>query len=340
MIFPKGQAVYENLNTAYTQFDAMLADLQSNHFTGYIKITGWQYEGILLLDTGGIVNALDEIKGERRSGTAAADAIVSKAREKDSTISVYRLSDEMAQLLSGLFNGQAIYRDLESDFTSLDKLMAKLQAEKHTGYIEVRGKTGPDAAIIFLRDGRMVTSLWSKDGTVLSGAEALPQILQTTATSSALFNVYRADPAGASLKGTSLSDSISRQEVLAFWQAVLKAMETTVDQQMGPETFATGLKRVFVAQAEKYSFLDPFAAEFEYSSGELKFEGQASLAELNQGLCASLVQTLRELAATPDHKDLLAKLRPVADQIKSKHGRLLAQVGLTSEMPEVFEGAS
>ncbi len=336
MIFPKGQVVYENLNTAYTQFDAMLADLQSNHFTGYIKITGWQYEGILLLDTGGIVNAIDEVKGERRSGTAAADAIVVRAREKDSTISVYRLNQEMAQVLGGLFNGEAIYRDLESDFTSLDKLMAKLQAEKHTGYIEVRSKTGSDTSIIFMRDGQMVESLWVKDGAVLSGADALPQILQTTATRSALFTVYRTDPAGAHRNGTTLADSFSRQEVLSFWQTVLQQVEMTVDQQAGPESFATALKRVCIAQAEKYSFLDPFAAEFEYANGEVKFEGQTSLAELNQGLCASLAQTVRELASSPENPGLIIRLRPAAEQIKSKYDRLSSQVGLDTELPEVF----
>jgi hypothetical protein len=336
MIFPKGQVVYENLNTAYTQFDAMLADLQSNRFTGYIKIVGWQYEGVLLLDGGGIMNAVDEIKGERRSGTAAADEIVVRAREKDSTISVYRLNEEMAQVLSGLFNGEAIYRDLESDFTSLDKLLAKLQAEKHSGYIEVNSKTGPDAAIIFMRDGRTVESLRAKDGAVLSGVEALPQILQTTATSSALFTVYRTDPTGAYRKGTSLADSFSRQEVLSFWQTVFKQVEMTIDQQAGPETFATALKRACIAQAEKYNFLDPFAAEFEYANGEVKFEGQASLAELNQGLVASFAQTVRELAGSADHPGLIIRLRPVAEQIKSKYGRLLSQVGLDTELPEVF----
>ncbi len=340
MIFPKGQVVYENLNTAYTQFDAMLADLQSNHFTGYIKITGWQYEGILLLDTGGIVNAIDELKGERRSGAAAADSIVVRAREKDSTISVYRLNEEMAQVLSGLFNGEAIYRDLESDFTSLDKLMTKLQAEKHTGYIEVRSKNGSDASMIFLRDGRTVESLWVRNGAVLSGAEALPQILQTTTTSSALFTVYRTDPAGAYRKGTTLADSFSRQEVLSFWQTVLQQIETTVDQETGPESFVIALKRACIAQAERYNFLDPFAAEFEYSNGEVRFEGQTTLSELNQGLCASLAQTVRELSGSPDQKDLMFKLRPVADQIKSKYGRLLGQVGLASELPQVFGDAS
>ncbi len=41
MIFPKGQVVHENLNTAYTHFDPMLEDLANNRFTGYIKIEAW-----------------------------------------------------------------------------------------------------------------------------------------------------------------------------------------------------------------------------------------------------------------------------------------------------------
>ncbi len=335
MIFPGGQVVYENLNTAYTQFDAMLAQLRSNSFTGYVKLVGWQYEGIMVLDKGTVVNAIDEMHGELRSGTIVAETLVEKAHERDSTISVYRLTEEMAQALAGLHNGEAIYRDLESEFTNLERLVAKLASEKFSGYVQIRSKANSDFALVLMRDGN-TASLWSQNGTTLSGPEALPKILETAAASNALLTVYRTDLREAHRKGADLTDSLSRQEVLAFWRALLNQVEVVVDQQMGAETFAIELRRACVAHVDKYSFLDPFAAEFEYLHGEIKFEGQASLAELNQGLRAAVCQVISELFANTNKKELTTKLRPVAEQMESKYSRLLSQIGLTSELPELF----
>lgn len=330
MLFPKGQAVYENLNTSFTQFDAMLADLKSNHFTGYMRVTAWEYEGILLFDTGSVVNAIDETKSGRRNGPAAAEAIAAKAREKDSAISVYRLSDDMAQVLAGLFNGEPVYKDLTSDFTSLEKLVAKLKAEKHTGYIEVRMVKGADAATIFMRDGETVDCIFSKNGNGISGSQALSQILQTAATTTAIFNVYRTDLAQAYNQGTNLADSFSRQEMLALWQEVLGAVEA-IDK---PGNFSMAFRRACIAQADAFPFLDPFAAEFEYRAGQIRFEGQATLAELNQGLCWCVAQVVRDLET--GNRGQLARLKPAAEQIRGKYGARLTEVGLASALPELF----
>ena len=61
MIFPKKDAVYQNLNTSFTNFGEMLVDLKENNFTGVVQVSFWEYEGVLLLDNGNIVNATEEI---------------------------------------------------------------------------------------------------------------------------------------------------------------------------------------------------------------------------------------------------------------------------------------
>jgi len=133
MLFPKNQVLHENLNTSFTQLDALLAELRSNQFTGYVQIIGWEYKGILLFDTGRIINASEDTKGQSRHGPAAAAGIAVKGREKDNAISVYRLNAEVTQLLANLFKGEPIYKDLSSDLTGLDKLVAKLQKRKAHG---------------------------------------------------------------------------------------------------------------------------------------------------------------------------------------------------------------
>ncbi|MEJ2413298.1 MAG: hypothetical protein P8Y34_09965 [Anaerolineales bacterium] len=60
MIFPKREPVYQNLNTSFTNFGELLVDLNENSFTGVVQVSFWEYEGVMLLDNGNIINAVQE----------------------------------------------------------------------------------------------------------------------------------------------------------------------------------------------------------------------------------------------------------------------------------------
>ncbi len=336
MLLPKGQIVYENLNTSFTRLDALLNELQNDQLTGYVQVTDWEYEGILLMDTGKMVNALEEAgrPAQRRSGPKAAESILAQAREKGGTISVYRLSEEMVQLVGALLKAEPVYRDLASDFTSLDKLMLRLENEKHTGHIEIRMTTSPDTATIFMRDGQTAASLFSHNGSIASGSPALSQILHA-ASAGAVFTVYRADLEKA-YGDVTLSDSFARQGTLALWQDLLQSVETTVDKIKGAEAFLTAFKRAAIEQAPAFPFLDPFAGEFAYRRGVIQFQGQATLEQFNQGLCQALAQTIRSLAAEGNPLDLVQLRREMAG-LKTKYGARLQENGIASAVPELFE---
>jgi hypothetical protein len=335
MIIPKGQAIYENMNSSFAQFGALLAEQKTNHLTGYIRVTAWDYEGILILDNGTTVSAIDETNGRRASGTSAAERIATQAREKDAALSVYRLSDEIAELLAGLYNSELLYKDLASDFTSLERLIAKLKEERHTGYIEIRMTRNQGAAVIFLREGEAVESFFANDGDVFSGLKTLDQIIQS-AEEGALFSVYRADLAQVYKRNVKLDDSFARQEMLSLWQEVLKTIEAAVDDRLKQELFLTAFDRARIDQAKNCPFLDPFAAEFEYQEGQIRFNGQATVAELNEGLSQCVAQTVRTLAAEPMNKGLLGKLQPAMNVLKTKYGDHFERMGLIEALPELF----
>lgn len=334
MIFPKGQATYENLNTSFTHLDAMLSELKNSQFTGYVQLTAWEYDGILMIDTGSIVNAVEQSQEQRRHGTSAADGIAAKGREKDGAISVYRLSPELIQLLANLFNSEPVYKDLSSDLTSLDKLISKLQSEKHTGYIEVHLTMSKSAASIYLHDGQVIESVLAKDGTATNHNKTLDEIILASIDEPALFTVYRAELTQAYGNDVNFADSFARRGMLTLWQQVFQSIETTLNDK--PGTFVTAFKRASIANATAFPFLDPFAAELEYKEGVIKFAGQASVAQFNEGMSKTLAQTVKDLAAQPSNKQLMNKLRPVAAELKKNYGSRLAEVGLTTALPELF----
>lgn len=334
MIFPKGQTIYENLNTSFIQLDAMLNELKSNQFTGYIHLTAWEYDGTLLLDTGNIVNAIEQIQDQRRHGIQAAEGIAAKGHEKDGAVSVYRLSPEMTQLLANLFFSEPIYKDLSSDLTGLDKLLGKLQSEKHTGYIEVNMPKSKSSASIFMRDGHILDSTLTTKDVVLSGSKALDDIILMTSDEHSLFTVYRADLAQAYGNEVNLGDSFEREGMLSLWQQVLQSVESTLDDKNS--AFLNAFKRACISNAATYPFLDPFAAELEYKDGLINFTGRASVGQFNEGLSKTIAQTVRDLSAQPTNKQFIIRLRTTAAKLKVKYGGRLAEIGLTTNLPEVF----
>ncbi len=337
MLLPKGQAVFEQLNTSFAQLDAMLSELKNDRFTGYVEIIAWDYDGILLLDTGNLVNAVEESKGQRRVGPAAASAIATKAREKDGTINVYRLSEETTELLAGALKSELVFKDLSSDFTSLEKLIAKLGGEKHTGHVEIRAPQGEQNATIFLREGQVVESLIVSNGSVVSGDHAYEQVLKSAAQGTALFSVYRADLARALASGDEMVGSITLHETLSLWQDLLLRFESAADRLTKPGVFLIALKREFVEHAKRFPFLDPFAGEFDYRSGEIHLAGQAPVPQLNHGLSECLAQSLRRLIAENRNRITWQNLRPTIDEIRTKYGARLEEIGITSALPEAFE---
>ena len=334
MIFPKGQPIYENLNTSFTRLDALLNELKSYQFTGYVRLTSWEYDGTLLFDTGTMVNAVEQIKDQHHQGVQAADGIAVKGREKDGIVSVYRLSPELMQLLANLFFGEPVYKDLTSDLTTLDRLVTKLQNEKHTGSIEVSMPKSKSYASVFMLEGHILDSALATNEGILSGAKTLDDIILMTSDEHSLFTVYRTDLTQAYSNELNLADSFAREGMLSLWQQVLITAEAALNDTSG--AFNSAFKRACIANATAYPFLDPFAAELEYKAGQIHFTGHASVGQFNEGMSKALAQAVRDLAAHPSHKQYINKFRSAATELQAKYDNRINEMGLTTNLPEVF----
>lgn len=336
MLFPQGIIVHQNLNTSFTQVDALLGQLKSILFVGYIRLVAADYVGILVLNAGAIVNAWEETPAECHAGSIAAENVFAKAHAKDASLNVYQLSTSMVALFAALLDGETLYKDLSSDMASLDKLIAKLQDDKHTGIIDIQMPTSPSAGTILMRDGRIVESILSTKRVESIGVSTVEQIVKLALAEPARFTVYRANPAHAR---DNVSEQLTRQNALAFWQDMLMNIESVVDGSATSGTFLTAFKRVCMDKSTQFPFLDPFMAEFEYRNGQIKLTGAPTIAHLNQGLCQCLAQTVTNLLAQSAHKGLDAKLQPVAKILKLRYASQIADVGLSTALPAFF-GAS
>ncbi len=320
MIIPKQDAVYQNLNTSFTNFSELLVDLKENSFTGCVQVSFWEYDGVLLLDTGNIINAQEEINGSLITGQDAVKRVIAKAKDSDGAISVYALKGEMVTMLASAVKSVVIFENLSTEFTSLEALISKLQTEDHTGYVEVNFQGGQQEGYIFLLEGRIVETLLSNRGEEISGPNVFPRVIEFASSLGATFSVYKAAVEEAHSESEVIKVSIDLPQLLEVWGAIIGAVESASDDLLGEGVFLMTFKDTLIAKVDEYPFLDPFAAKFSYLDGAVSFSGEAKT-DFNQGVGDGLNGTVEILAeqAALEGKDLFAPLRTALEGVKTEY---------------------
>jgi hypothetical protein len=335
MILPKGRAAYENLNTSFIDFDELVEDLRANSFTGYVEVSFWGYEGVLFMDSGSIVNAVEEIDSTRTTGQGAVIGIMQQAQEKNGSVSVYPLPAEMVTMLASVLRSEVVHSDLNTDFTDLGQLVAKLQSEGHTGYLEMTMRGGVGTAMILMRSGEVVESILSSGTEVLSGIEVARRIIERASSLGAVFNVYRTSVEEAFQETAEIMAGLDLPESLAVWQSILAAVESVVDGKSSHGSFLDTFKDVLVDKAEEYPFLDPFAGDFQYGEGLITYQGPASK-DFNPALAGCLNATLARVAESLPKENLLADVRDALSSVVEEHPDAIRKFGMRPLMSDLF----
>jgi hypothetical protein len=316
MRVPKGNPVHENLSTSYVKVGALLADLQVREFTGYVHIGFRGYDAYVLIDAGAIIAAVEQTEMVSRTGSEAVDGLLVRSEQRDGTVSIYEHSAVTIQALAGIVDGQPVYSGLSSDFTDLDKLMRKLSRDKETTwFIEVTATEDLGVGVVYIQDGQIDGVYSPLDSPTLSGAPAIKTMLEVAEAFGATFDVFSvpvdvtvapvAEPAEAAPRlavvpaetapppppvyaKRAQSDNEAITQLVRLMSDVAATIEDAVATRDGANGFAIELRAGQLEVADRYPFLDPFAAEFEYHAGEIAFVGNVDPAEFAAGLGEAL----------------------------------------------------
>lgn len=348
MMFPKDRTLYSNLNTSFTDFGELLLDLKGKSTTGYVLVSFRSYDGVLFIDGGEVTSAVEQDGDAKLTGDAAASSIILHAREKSGCINVYTLAPELLRLLTRVVDADALYRDLTSSFTSLEKLVEKLQEDKLSGYVEVNLNGGHGGAMIFFEVGRLVECVFSTDGQTATGPDRLPAVVEATASAGGSFNVFRATEPGAKASpavtptpmpvasGTPAEAGEPARpplDVLTIWSEIISGVESVVDELSKGGRFATTFKEVLVARAVTYPFLDPFSAEFGYANGTVTFEGPMP-ADFSKGVGDCLLDAVSRLAFQLKRADLETRIRNRLADFGAEHKAIIEKLELSDDIQE------
>ena len=340
IIIPREKPVVQDLNSYYLDIDKLFEHYQGELGAGVVYFKSPVAEAVVFFDEQSLVNGFFENRKHRLSGQEAIDRVRQKAAKNNFTVSVYRILPERLYFWANLPNSKTIYQDLTSEFTDLEGLIRKMEGEQLTGYIDVE-LNNSEGGLLFIYKGQIIGgSSADGAGSVDRSQEYRDDLIRRSKEYGGKFNVSQvyleaeakkaeegtggkkkaAAESGAKAKSTRKSggrssekDAVSRRRVLEMLQALLAALESQIRASRRIKSdFETLLNKKFVEKIDKYEFLDPFAAEFKYSAGQVRFTGNARLSEL----VAAIEECVFELA---EANGLLSPLRRQLDSWRTEY---------------------
>ncbi len=340
MIFPRGEARHQNLSTAYTNLPALISTLKLEGFSGMIEAEFHDQSGTIFIKTGEVINA--EIKNkdgtERTIGQEALELILSLSNQKDGILHVYKFLSEQVAIVAKNLQYEMIYQGLSTDFARMDRLLVKLKEDGHNGFMEILTKENRPLGVLFLEGGEPVEMfITPESGPSIFGRKSIPTLVESANKQGLIFNVYRTHgevqkkvskgTCEEVLKEEGLVKKESKEidEVISILQDLFFYLEkVTEDLTHKREIFLRAFKRSLIERSEEFPFLDPFAGEFEYRDGVIRFNGDVELEEFWNGVIQSLQTTISRLEEEfPKNKTLPRKLREEIDYYLEAHQEAL-----------------
>ena len=312
LIVPREKPFVKNLNSYYLDLRKLLEHYQGEFGSGSIHFRSSSAEGIIFFDKDEILNGFFRGRDGEIKGQAAMEGLVDQAVHSNFQVNIYRIDPKKVSYWANTPSSKELYKGLSTEFTDLKGLVRKMGSEGFTGFINISLQNEREGGLLFFMNGQVNGGSYSWEEGVVGGSEENNELLiQKTVESGGTFDVVEiplskgnlgGEPTGAPLRHS--SETITSLEELL---ALLERGVTSNKKIKAP--FSKLLKKKFLEKANKYPFLDPFAAEFEYSDQEITYVGGASDTALAKGVIESVKELAEELGILPE---LAGKLKSLS----------------------------
>ena len=284
IIVPGSPAAIAGLNSYYLLLERLLEHYQGQLGGGALHLKAAAAECIVYFDeTGPVGGAYQDAEG-KMTGNGVLDHLLGVAERHNFTVAVYPMDGSQVHFWANVPHAEVIYRDLSAEFTDLEGLIKKMQTERLTGYIEVVLEAHPAPGRLFFSLGRFQGAHYPWKGQALDASrQGLVELIKAVRHSGGVFTVRRlsAGPPPPAPPPDPASDAAA--VTTALQELLIIADNTVRSSRRIKGDFSTLLKKKFVQKADRYEFLDPFAAEFEYRDGRVDFHGDTPPERLDPG---------------------------------------------------------
>lgn len=149
---PSGKPIYEGLKSAFVDFPKLLRTLDADKHTGYVRLDGADFAGVLLLHDGHVLEALFSA-GELSQGDRAFQNFRRRMERGEGLLDVIELAGETVVALAQLLTARPLFTGLLGRFVNFGALLEYLAEEKVDGSVVVTG--GSETGVILLRKGNI-----------------------------------------------------------------------------------------------------------------------------------------------------------------------------------------
>lgn len=315
IVIPKESPLITDLNSYYLNIDKLFEHYQGVVDSGCIYFKSPSSEGAIFFDEENLINGVFKNKTSLIKGKKAIDLLMGESGSNNFSVSIYEIIPERILYWANILDAENLHKDLSTEFTDLESLIKKMVSEKLTGYIEV--SFGEESnALLFLLNGEVIGTTTSDDKWQLNRTMEFQQkLIEKSRKSPAILNVLKI-PLKQIIENYTLtpSDEPPKQDIPKV--EIIPATEVEKEKPLNMiamlqhlmliyEKFITGnrkirddfdtiLKRKFMEKVDTFEFLDPFAAEFHYSNGKIKYTGRTDVNILASGLLVCLDEIAAE----------------------------------------------
>ncbi len=321
MLLPPGIETHKNLSTSFTRFEHLLQNLAENRFGGYIKLNFWGYEGVLVLDTGHIIEAYSAEDEVFLTGPEGVLAVIARAnRQEDGTIEVHELPSEVALALA--YSLQAREHPENDVFANyaLSQIFDLVERDSLNGYVDIEfsGKKG-NGTIYYLEGIPIEAVIMSSSGRIFAGETVYGKFLEIAEMIQPQVTVYAASEPKTIVEDQAFIIPWQHQKYLSFWQDFLNYLQELLRTALKYNKFRPHFEKICQEASDPYPFLNPQRDHVVLNESSLQINSVLSQGAFVQGMTFVLNRILWQIPVRRFRNLDLGKIRTEVTEMAVRH---------------------
>lgn len=300
MYFPDLNPVIKGLNTYYIKTDKLIEHFQGEIGTGVIYFKGPVTEGTVFFESEHYIKSFFKKNGKIIFGDEAFSLIMENCEKSNYEIYIYYLEPDEVYLWSEILMSAPANLSVELKTKSIKQMIEDFQVNKETGYF-ITGDLKKTYGIFFAYGE---VSGYLKNGDIFLKTsndynQFLNEFLKFLDSTQCKTDIYKksfkplANKPKAEKKA-GFDTKFPGDDIIHSMGEFISVFEIFVSKNKKIKSeFLPLLKKKFIDHIDEYDFLDPFAAEFVYSSGKISFSGVTD----EKSFVESLFRCIKELAS-------------------------------------------
>jgi hypothetical protein len=335
MLLPTGKYLQQDLSTYYARSERLIGDLQEMRFSGFMKVSSWEYEGYLVFDTGKIIQIFVQHGSTFIAGHDVLQSILQHLEQKEGVIDVCMLESEILTVLSSL-NTRKLVREMHNiGNDDLQDTIEEARSGGELGYIEIDfGKKHSPAAIYFAHGSITASVLQTQDERIVTETKSeklYERIASLIEKFPGSLKTYYCDPIAAYEESVNIQNWINFYNLKTILDRFLVHIFSLLTYYCNQKLINELLLNALDYLPERFGF-----SGITYQEGQMQNFNNNNLDDIKLfyfGIVNDIIEKIED-AYTIDKTGMQIGLLPFIEE----HEHMLTEYNLMQELKMMFKG--